>query len=185
MSTRPILPFPVKLHFMTESESYVVRVLPGRWGEIKSDTLIKQFSMIFSSWPVIEFPDWAGVSNASDFWDGLYTDVVKPLKKRDIRFIFHLGDVSKKLSFEIDEALDIIGDYSSIGKVQLKLDSHEADSLWCKLNGCDGATLSDARSSAARERYLFLFNMMSVASLMIVDGGGPSAEVIFFCEASK
>ncbi|MBS1606972.1 MAG: hypothetical protein JST42_30235 [Bacteroidetes bacterium] len=170
---------------MTAPESYVVPVLPGRWGEIKTDTMIQEFSAIFSSWPVIEFPDWAGVSNASDFWDGLYTDVAKPLKKKDTRFIFHLGDVSKKPSFEIDEALDIIGDYSSIGNVQLKMDSHEADSLWCKLNGCDTAALADPRCPEAQERYHFLFNMMNVGSLMVVDGSGPASEIIFFCEASR
>lgn len=154
---------------MTQSERYIVRVLPGRWGEIKSDMLIEQFSAIFSSWPVIEFPDWAGVSNASDFWDGLYKDVVKPLKKRDIQFIFHLGDVSKKRSFEIDEALDIMGDYSSYGKVMLKLDSHEADCLWCKLNGHESGTFFDR--GASEERYRLLFKTMSIDSLLVVEGG--------------
>lgn len=155
---------------MTASENYIIRVLPGRWGDIKSDNLIRQFSEIFSSWPVIEFPDWAGVSNASDFWDGLYTDVVKPLKKSDLQFVFHLGDVSKRPSFEIDEALDIMGDYATYGNVILKLDCHEADNLWCKLNGCDAVSLCDFGSPQAKERYLFLFNTMSIDSLLVVDG---------------
>lgn len=155
---------------MTGSESYIVRALPGRWEEIKSDELIKQFSAIFSSWPVIEFPDWADVNNASDFWDGLYSDVVKPLRKRDIQFIFHLGDVSKRLSFEIDEALDIMGDYAIYGKVMLKLDCREADKLWCKLNGYDAMSLCDFGSPQAKERYLFLFNTMSIDTLLVVDG---------------
>ena len=167
---RPIHHCRIKQCFMTESENYVVQVLPGRWEEIKTDSLIRQFVAIFSSWPVIEFPDWAGESNASDFWDGLYTDVVKPLKKRDLQFVFRLGDVSKRLSFEIDEALDIMGDYATYGKVLLKLDCREADNLWGKLNGYNAVSLCDFGSPQARERYLFLFNTMSIDLLLVVDG---------------
>jgi hypothetical protein len=156
---------------MVQSESYVVRVLPGRWRDIKSDTLIKQFSAIFSDWPVIEFTDWAEISNASDFWDGLCRDVVKPLNKRDLQFVFHLGDVARKSIFEIDEVLDIIGDYSSYGKVVLKLDCHEADSLWCRLNGSDGkGSPGELGAGAARERWLSIFNTMNIDFLQILEG---------------
>jgi hypothetical protein len=143
----------------------------GRWNRIKNDTLVKELSGIFSSCPIIEFADWAGVDDASGCWDGLYSDVIKPLNKRDFQFIFHLGDVGKKLVFEIDEVLDIIGDYSSYGKVTLMLDDHEADNLWSRLNGrSPDAFISGFGSPAARERHLFLFNTMSVDSLLVLQG---------------
>jgi hypothetical protein len=152
---------------MTQSENYVVEVLPGRWREIRNETMLEQLSAIFSSHPVIEFAGWAEASNASDFWDGLYQDVVKPLKKRDFRFIFHLGDVGRKQVFEIDEVLDIMGDYSSYGKVVLQLDCHEADSLWRRLNGHSAEGLP---AGAARARWLSIFNTMNIDLLQILEG---------------
>ena len=92
------------------------------------------------------------------------------MTERDLQFVFHLGDVSQRLSFEIDEALDIMGDYATYGKVVLKLDCREADNLWCKLNGYNAVSLCDFGSPQARERYLFLFNTMSIDSLLVVDG---------------
>jgi hypothetical protein len=127
---------------------------------------------ILSNCSIIEFADWAAMNNVS-CWDKLYSDAVKPLKKRDFQFIFHLGDVSGRLVFEIDEVLDIIGDFSSCGQTTLILDTHEADALWCKLNGRNPGTIqSVCVPSTARERYLFLFNTMSIDSLVILYGSG-------------
>src|ERR1700744_741380 len=67
-------------------------IISGRWNKIKNDRLIQELSRLFSSCPIIEFADWAAVSDASGFWDGLYSDVIKPLKRRDFQFLFHLGD---------------------------------------------------------------------------------------------
>jgi hypothetical protein len=121
---------------------------------------------------IIEFADWAAVDNASGVWDGLYSDVIKPLKKRDFQFIFHLGDVAKKPVFETDEVLDIICDYASYGKVTLILDEHEADNLWCRLNGRNpDDTFSGVGSPGAKERYLSLFNTMRVDVLLVLCGG--------------
>jgi hypothetical protein len=126
---------------------------------------------LFNSSPIIEFTDWAEVQNASGLWDGLYTDVIKPLKKRDFHFIFHLGDVANKLVYDIDEVLDIIGDYSSYGKVTLMLNNDEAGNLWSKLNGrSTDAGISGSASLRAREKYHFIFNTMSIDSLVILHG---------------
>ena len=144
--------------------------LLGRWNKIKNDGLIKDLSVIFSCCSIIEFADWSGVDDASGFWDGLYSDVIKSLEKRDFQFIFHLGDMAKKLIFEIDEVLDIMGDYSSHGKVTLVLDDHEADRLWCRLNGSPDAFMAGLESSTAGERYLFLFNTMSIDVLRVLHG---------------
>ena len=143
----------------------------GRWNRIKNEALIKELSTILSNCPIVEFADWAAVDDASEFWDGLYSDVIKPLKKQDYQFIFHLGDVTKKLVFETDEVLDIIGNYSSCGKVTLMLDDHEADNLWSRLNGRSPEVFSaEFGSPEARERYLFLFNTMKIDALLVLHG---------------
>lgn len=95
----------------------------------------------------------------ADFWDKLYEDVIKPLHKRDFEFIFHLGDVTKKYAFEVEEMLDIMGDYTSHGRVTLVLDENEADSLYNKLNG---------PSLKTKEKYRFLFDTMNIDMLLIV-----------------
>jgi len=125
-------------------------------------------SSLFSSAPIIEFKDWAAVQNASGLWDGLYTGVIKPLKKRDFHFIFHLGNVAKKLVFDIDEVLDIIGDYSSFGKVMLMLNHDEAGDLWNKLNGCS-PDAGISRSESPQAKCHFIFNTMKIDSLVFLN----------------
>jgi hypothetical protein len=92
--------------------------------------------------------------------------VIKPLPKRDFEFVFYLGDVKKLHAFEVEEALDIMGDYTSHGRVTLVLDENEADSLYNKLNGPCLKT---------KEKYRFLFNTMNIDVLLITGrfaGGG-------------
>jgi hypothetical protein len=98
---------------------------------------------------------------------------MKPLNKRDFQFIFHLGDTAKKRVFEVDEVLDIIGDYSSYGRVTLILDNHEADNLWRQLNGRDPESfIPGLGSPVAHDRYLALFNTMGIGSLVVFYGCG-------------
>jgi len=120
---------------------------------------------------IVGFTDWAAMHDGTSLWDGLYTDIIKPLKKRDFHFVFHLGDVTNKMVYDIDEVLDIIGDYSTYGKVTLMLDNDEAGNLWSKLNGPDPDTVGTAYGSPrASEKYQFLFNTMRVDSLVVVHG---------------
>jgi len=141
----------------------------SRWSSLKNDAVIEGLSALLSDCPIIRFADWAKTDDASGFWDGLFSDVIKPLNKRDFEFIFHPGDVSKKLVFEVDEFLDIMGDYSSHGRVTVVLDEQEADQLWSRLNGrASYATSAGFRTPGAREKYLFLFNAMRIDVLLIV-----------------
>lgn len=143
----------------------------GRWNRIKNEALIKELSHLFANCSLIEFGDWVELDDASGFWDGIYSDVIKPLQKKDFQFIFHLGDTARKGVFEIDEVLDIIGDYSSFGKVTLMLDNHEADNLWCRLNGRNPAgAVNGFGSQPAKEKHLSLFNTMSIDSLVVFYG---------------
>lgn len=142
----------------------------GRWNSFKNDTVIEGLKTLISDCSVIRFTDWTKTDDASGWWYGLFADVIKRLNKRDLEFLFHPGDVSKKLVFEVDELLDIMSDYSSYGRVTLVLGEEEADQLWKRLNGrASYATSVGFRSPDAREKHLFLFNTMSIDVLLIQD----------------
>ena len=120
---------------------------------------------------IMEFADWALTENASVIWQKIFSDSINGSGRRDFQFIFHLGDVAGKKVFEIDEVLDIIGDYSSYGKVSLILDTREADTLWCRLNGRGAESIvSGPASTGAAKRYLFIFNTMRIDYLAVVQG---------------
>jgi hypothetical protein len=136
-----------------------------RWHNLKNDACIEKLRAYISNCSIIEFADYANVADATGFWDGLFEDVIKPFNKRDFEFIFHLGDTTRRPVFEVDEILDIIGDYSSHGRVSLILDVPEADKLWNTLHGGSyGAT----RSPDEPEKYLALFNTMRIDVLLII-----------------
>lgn len=140
---------------------------PYTWNSLKNGATMEGLKVLISDSPVIQFGDWANTYDASRFWDGLFSDVIKQLDKRDFGFIFQLGDITEKHVFEVDEILDIMGDYSAYGNVTLILDQHEAGKLWNRLNGLSpGAAVPD------REKYLFLFNTMNIDLMLIFYGNG-------------
>jgi len=143
--------------------------IPFGWQHLKNDAVIDELKTVISGCTIIQFADWANVDDASNLWNGFYCDVIKPLNKRDFQFIFHIGDTTKKLVFEVDEILDIISDYSSYGRVTLVLEKDEADKLWCRLGGqeSDGFLLFP-ETQGAKEKYFFLFNTMHIDALLIL-----------------
>jgi hypothetical protein len=144
------------------------KIISLNWNKIKNNVILEELRTLFRSCAIIEFADWASVYNASDFWDGLLCDVIRPLNKRDFQFIFYLGDITEKFVFETDEILDIINEYSSYGKVTLALAENEADGLWSVLNGWNpGSTQFSYKSQRAIEKYLSIFNTMSIDVLVI------------------
>lgn len=90
---------------------------------------------LFNNCQIIAFSDWANSQNASDLWDRLRFDVIRPLQRNDFEFIFYLGDPSKKWGFEVDEILDIISDFSLHGRVSLVMNENAAVQLWMLFHG--------------------------------------------------
>ncbi|MDO3628798.1 hypothetical protein [Mucilaginibacter sp. BT774] len=139
-----------------------------RWSEIKSEKLIYDLSKLFRACRTIAFDDWANVANSSDLWTGLLTDVIRPLQKKDLDFIFYLGDPAKKLSFEVDEILDIISEFSKHGKVTFCLDESEAVKLWMVLNGeRPDSELKTFTPSDLKRKYFSIYKTMAVDQLLI------------------
>jgi hypothetical protein len=140
----------------------------NRWSEIKSEKLIADLSDLFRACRTIAFDDWANVANSSDLWDGLLSDVIRPLQKNDLEFIFYLGDPAKRLFFQVDEILDIISEFSKHGRVTFCLDESEAVKLWMVLNGeRPDYTLNAFALSDLKRKYFSIFKTMTVDQLLI------------------
>ena len=152
------------------------------WRVIKNDKLIAALQMLFKNCRTIAFGDWANASDASDIWTGLLTDVIKPLKKKDLDFIFYLGDPDKMIFFQVDEILDIISDFSYAGKVTFFLDEHEAIKLWMVLNGEQGdASSKNYAPDDLKRKYFSIFRTMSIYCLAIYS----FTDVIVFTEEQQ
>jgi hypothetical protein len=130
--------------------------------------VINELRSLFQHCQTIAFNDWSSLAGGSDLWDGLLADVIKPLGKTDFEFIFYLGDPLKKLSFQVDEALDIISDFSRYGRVTFAMDEGEAIKLWMVLNGVHSDTLvTDQRFPDLKRKYVSIFRRMNIARLLI------------------
>lgn len=88
---------------------------------------------------LLAFVDWANLPHASDIWQGVLQDIIKPSHRKDFIFLFDLCDPSKKTTEEIEEVLDLISCFSHYGKVTLGLNENETLRIWCALHGVDSA----------------------------------------------
>jgi hypothetical protein len=139
----------------------------SRWHNFKSSVFIEDIKTIFKACKVIAFSDWAGVDGASELWDGLLSEVIKPLNRKDFNFIFYLGDPTKKLAYEVDEILDIISDFSFHGQVTFFVNENEAAKLWVVLYGQNFDINSKATANALGEKCRYIFNTMWIDRLLI------------------
>ncbi|QIP13842.1 hypothetical protein G8759_15095 [Spirosoma aureum] len=139
-----------------------------QWQYMKSSDLIQELQSLFQNCRIIAFTDWSKLAAASDLWTGLLTDVIKPIGKQDLEFIFYLGDPQKKRSFQVDEILDIISDFSYYGQVTFALDEGEAIKLWMVLNGVHWETPVTVQSYRdLKRKYVSIFQAMNIARLLI------------------
>ena len=143
----------------TETETY-------RWSHMRNDASIEALTKYLSNCSIIEFADYESVKEAADFYDGLFADVIKrSIDKRTIEFIFQLGDISGRTVFEIDEVLDVIGQYARHGRVSLVMDEQEADKLWDLLCGIH-------YEPSPKEKYQLQFKTMRIDTLLILYTNG-------------
>lgn len=130
--------------------------------------VIKELQRLFQNCRTVAFDDWVTVIDAAELWSELLTVVLLPLERKDFEFIFYLGNPSGKLSFQVDEALKTISDFSANGQVTLALDESEAGSVWRMLNGVPEATAGESPTQGdLKKKYLSIFNTIGVARLLI------------------
>ncbi len=115
---------------------------------------------------VIGFVDWANLPHASNIWEGMLEDVVKPSGRKDFLFLFDLCDPSKKTTQQIDEVLDIISCFSPYGKVTLGLNENETLKIWAALRGMDFVKDRE-KMPAILEAGDFLYKSMDIDSLLV------------------
>ncbi|OQP47469.1 hypothetical protein A4H97_08230 [Niastella yeongjuensis] len=139
---------------------------PYKWGHMRKDTSIEELTKYLGDCCVIQFADYVSVKDAAGFWDGLFADVIKKgVDKRTIEYVFQLGDVTGHTVFEVDEVLDIIGQYNKHGRVSLVQDEQESDKLWDLLCGIN-------YEPSAKEKYMLQFSTMRIDSLLILYNNG-------------
>lgn len=139
-----------------------------KWHSFRNASLLTNLKSVFHDCQVIAFSDWAGVDGASQLWDGFLSDVIKPLKRKDLHFMFYLGDPTEKRSHEVDEIVDIISAFSIHGKVTFLLNEEEAIKLWMMLHGEDPEEAAIyAGAPDLIEKYRAIFNTMQVNRLLV------------------
>lgn len=145
----------------TEKDEYI-------WPAIRKDEVIKELQSLFRNCCTVGFDNWADIASASHVWDGLLTDVIKPVERNDLEFIFYLGDPMVKVSFLVGEALDIVSEFSLNGHVTFALDESEAINLWKILNGVSKETpLGQQTYIDLRKKYYSIFRTMNIARVLV------------------
>jgi len=138
------------------------------WPYLRKDEIISELQSLFSHSKIIAFDNWAGMAGASNVWDGLLTDVIRPIDRKNFEFVFYLGDPGEKLSFQVGEALDIVTEFSHYGQVTFALDESEALTLWKMLNGVRKDTpLGEQTAVDLRKKYFSIFKTIDIAQVII------------------
>ncbi len=113
------------------------------WGFIKKTHGIESIRKTILDSSIVALVDWANLPNASDIWQGVLDDIIRPSGRKDFIFLFDLCDPSKKTTEQIDEVLDLISSFSTYGSVTLGLNENETIKIWCAINGKDVSKKED------------------------------------------
>jgi hypothetical protein len=138
------------------------------WNDIKNDQLIADLMLLFQKCRSVAFDELPNVARASELLNGLLNDVLKPLKKTDLDFIFYLGAPGRTLFFNADEMLHMINKFTLQGRVTFVLDEHEAINLWMMLNGeLPNTTLSVNTATGLKKKCFSIFRTLNIDRLLI------------------
>jgi sugar/nucleoside kinase (ribokinase family) len=138
------------------------------WNAIKNSRRLDSIRRAILNSDIVAFVDWANLPFASEIWEGVLDDVIKPSGKRDFQFFFDLCDPSRKTTEQIDEVLDLMSCFSSYGKVTVGLNENETFKIWGAINGIDASTALDpGRTPNVRAAASDLFKTMNVESLLV------------------
>jgi hypothetical protein len=136
------------------------------WKHIRKNVGLERVSRAIADSALIAFVDWANLPHASDIWQGVLDDVIRPSKRKDFLFLFDLCDPSKKTTQQIDEVLDLISSFSPYGKVTLGLNENEVLKVWSAFSGFDFVKDSD-KMPPVLEAGDFLYKSLNIDSLLV------------------
>ncbi|NJM26183.1 MAG: hypothetical protein HC859_12525 [Bacteroidia bacterium] len=137
------------------------------WSHIMNVVGLERLTQVIGECALVAFVDWANLPHASDIWQGMLNDVIKPLKRHDFYFLFDLCDPSKKTTQQIDEVLDLVSSFSGYGKVTLGLNENETLRIWCALNGHELGAVDSGKLPSVREAGDALYKTMCIDALLV------------------
>lgn len=137
------------------------------WKMIKGTHGIDKIRKAILDSALVAFVDWANLPYASEIWDGVLHDIIKPSDRHDFKFFFDLCDPSKKTTEQIDEILDIISCFSRYGTVTLGLNEQETIRIWSALYGADGESNRHALMPLVESAGDAVFKMINIDSLLV------------------
>ena len=138
------------------------------WDHVKVTAGIEKLREAVQNSSLVALVDWANLHHASDLWDGLLHDIIKPSGRKDFSFLFDLCDPSKKTSQQIDEVMDLMSCFSTYGNVTFALNENETLRIWCAINGIDFANaVRDAKLPSVKEAGSMLFKSMNISCLLV------------------
>jgi len=137
------------------------------WNYIKRIAGIGNIQMRIGESALVAFVDWANLPHASNIWQGVLEEVIKPSKRRDFLFLFDLCDPSRKTTQQIDEVLDLISAFSPFGNVTLGLNENETLKIWCAISGVDFQQIESSDKIHVRDAGDTLYKSMNIDALLI------------------
>ncbi|SDD43052.1 hypothetical protein SAMN04487996_10124 [Dyadobacter soli] len=140
----------------------------NKWRYLMSDAVTRVLQPLLSNCRTIAFHDWAGLSGASNLWTILLREAIRPLGSQGIEFVFYLGDPLTRRTFQVEEAIDVITDFSEYGQVTIALDEEEAVKLWMVLNGVHeyGSVVNQTFPDLKR-KYISIFRTINIDRLVV------------------
>ncbi|ACT96635.1 hypothetical protein [Dyadobacter fermentans] len=139
-----------------------------QWRYLTCDAVMQVLQPFLANCRTIAFQDWAGLSGASELWSSLLRGVIRPGGRQALEFIFYLGDPLSRRSFQVEEVLDIIGEFSQHGQVTVALDEEEAIKLWMVLNGVhEYSSVTGQVFPDLKRKYISIFRTILVDRLLV------------------
>ncbi len=138
------------------------------WKFVKNSSHLERIKKAVLASSIVAFVDWVNLPNASDIWEGVLDEIIKPSGRKNFYFLFDLCDPSKKTDEQIDEILDVISSFSPYGKVTLGLNENETLRIWCAINGVDYNSPSERdRIPSVRSAGDALYKTMNIDCLLV------------------
>jgi hypothetical protein len=139
-----------------------------KWRYLTSDAVTRVLQPFLRNCRTIAFHDWASLAGASDLWKNLLGRAIKPVGTQGVEFIFYLGDPLTHRSFQVEEAIGIITDFSEYGQVTIALDEDEAIKLWMVLNGVhEYGSVVDQTFPDLKRKFISIFRTINIDRLLV------------------
>jgi hypothetical protein len=113
------------------------------WDRVKEFIGLDRIIDIFRSCDLIALVNWSIAFNVGTIWQGIREEVLPHMRDSGYpmpKVFFDLADPSKRLKKDIQDVLQLIGEYSEFCDVTLGLNKNEAERVYKALNNGDGCS---------------------------------------------